>query len=86
MTIPKGFTRVEPLIPCFDIWPEDTLSDAKRAAYAYEEKQGNILIRSVKKYEKSGMTTVDYLSNCPHEWILQQLAQAPVQMTIGDLL
>lgn len=86
MIIPEGFTKAEPQIPCFDIWPANTFSRFKKAAYVYEEKQGNIAILKILKHRKSGFITVSYLSNCPHEWILIQLAKASIQMTTGDLL
>lgn len=88
MIIPDGFTQAEPHILCLDTWPPNTLSPAKMAAYKAQEEAGNISLQSIKHGKKSGIAVVRYLSNCPHEWILQQLASKTItmQVTMGELI
>ena len=75
----------EPFIPCVDLWPPGTLTDAKRAAYKQLINKGDIRIRKVVYHKGSGHVTVDYLSNIPHEWTLEQLRKH-VPMPAGQQL
>ena len=71
----KGYEQVAPDIPCMDRWPPETFSDRKRGAYAALEAKGAVKIISMRQGRISGVTIVQYLANCPHEWILQRLAR-----------
>jgi len=64
-----------PFIPCVDLWPPGTLTDAKRAAYKQLINKGDIKIRKTVYHKGSGYITVDYLSNLPHEWTLGRLRE-----------
>ncbi|MBQ7844986.1 MAG: hypothetical protein IJ392_02415 [Clostridia bacterium] len=68
-----------PFIPCVDLWPPGTLTDVKRAAYKQLIDKGDIRIRKTVYHKDSGYITVDYLSNIPHEWTLEQLRKYAAQ-------
>lgn len=82
------FLPAEPDIPCLDRWPLGTFTKAGEQAYAAQVKAGNISSLLISRQPDS-IVTAQYLSNCPHQWILGQLrataSAAAVQITIGDL-
>lgn len=76
--LPEDCTRVEPHIPCVDVWPPGTLTPACRAAYDQLAANGEIRRQSLTEHRITGVVTARYLSDCPHEWILDRLRRYKV--------
>lgn len=65
----------DPTIVCCDLWPRDTLTQAKMDAYKRLIDMGDIRIRRVVHHKATGYTTVEYWSNLPHAWTLNKLRE-----------
>lgn len=65
----------DPTIVCCDLWPRDTLTQAKLDAYKRLIDMGDIKIRRVIHHKVTGYTTVEYWSNLPHAWTLNKLRE-----------
>jgi len=72
---PDG-TKVTPYIPCVDIWPPETITEASIHAYKRLEKRGEIKIQSIPVNRRTGVVTVRYLADCPQQWIIARLKKA----------
>ena len=59
----------EPFIPVTDLWRKGQLTDQRMAAYRRLIAEGEIKILKVIHEPATGMTSVQYLSNVPEEFI-----------------
>jgi len=73
----SGFVQILPeqKICCCDLWPPGTLTDGKMAAYRRMIHERKIILRRVTVFQNSGHITVEYRSDIPHAWILEELAK-----------
>ena len=77
-------TKVKPFIKCVDYWPEQ-IPPEKFRAYKLLIQAGLIIKHHVIHSRDAGTTTVEYYSNIPHEWILEELKKASAQATCEQL-
>lgn len=84
------FMQAEPIIPCIDRWPAATLTPKKTAAYFQQQRDGNISHLKMTQDPETGIIVVSYMSNCPQDWMRQQLSsessiQTTAQITMEDM-
>lgn len=72
-----------PSIVCCDLWPRDTLTPVKMAAYRKLITDGLIRIRRVVYHKGSGYITIDYRSQLPHQWTLNRLRETAATLDPG---
>lgn len=69
------FTPASVDVECVDTWHPETLSEAAMAAYKALEIEGCLRITKVHISRHTGRTDVRYLTQIPHEWILERLKE-----------
>ena len=71
--------RAKPSLKCVDYWPTQ-IPPEKLAAYKRLHEAGQIGHWRVVYNRPEGSTTVEYRSTVPHEWILEDLARASLEV------
>lgn len=74
-----------PSIKCVDRWPEGTFTFSRQDAYKIAEYNGEIIIDKIIFASGSGSTVVEYRSNCPEEWIHEQLKKYAEELEHGSV-
>ena len=69
------FTPAPVDVECVDVWHPETLSEAAMLAYKALEVDGILRITKVHISRYTGRTDVRYLTQIPHEWILERLRE-----------
>lgn len=67
--------RVKPHIPCVDVWPPGSYSQAAMQAYAELERTGAIAIERVQIHRSTGKVVVRYYSAAPQEWVRESMGK-----------
>ena len=69
------FTPAPVDVECVDVWPPETLSEDAMLAYKALEVDGALKIVKVSVSKNTGRTDIRYMTQIPHEWILEQLKE-----------
>lgn len=69
------FTPAPVDVECVDVWPPETLSEDAMLAYKALEADGALKIVKVSVSRNTGRTDIRYMTQIPHEWILEQLKE-----------
>lgn len=80
------FTQAIPDIPCLDRWPPGALTEKKAYAYQQQRQAGNINHLRIDQDQDTGITVVEYLSNCPQDWLRQQLSGKQAAQPAGQIM
>ena len=67
-------------VECVDTWHPGTLSETCMHAYKLLETEGALQITKVSISKYTGRVDVRYLTQIPHEWILERLKEQKLQL------